>query len=326
MDYKELAEHIIETEELPAYDEALTIVSASNDDLLTVLDAAFMIRRHYFGRDVSLHVIHNAKSGSCSENCSFCSQSASSNSPIPLYPMQSVEQIVKEAKEAHKLNAVRYCVVTSGRSPSERDLDIICEAAQLIKKDIPIQICTSLGLLKEEQAKRLKDAGVDRYNHNLESSARFFSSFCDTHTYSDRVLTAGIAKSAGMELCSGGIIGLGETLYDRVEMAFALNELGADSIPVNFLDPRPETPLEDQKRLTPAECLLTLAMFRFVNPDKEIRIAGGREKCLGSMQVLSLYIANSLFTTGYLTTPGQGYQADMDMILQAGFTFSEVIA
>ena len=310
---------------LTTHKQALGILESSDDDILSVLDAAFAIRRRYFGRGVSIHVIRNAKSGLCSENCSFCSQSAVSESEIPKYPMQSVEQILEGAREAHRLTATRYCIVTSGRTPSEKDLATICEAARLIKREVPVQICTSLGLLSEEQAKRLKNAGVDRYNHNLESSERFYSSFCTTHDFSDRVATAKTAKAAGLELCSGGLIGMGENLQDRVDLAFALRELDADSIPVNFLDPRPGTPLEGLTRLTPADCLRTLAMFRFVNPDREIRIAGGREACIGSLQVLSLYAANSMFTVGYLTTSGQGYQADMEMIRQAGFTVTEII-
>ena len=310
---------------LTTHKQALGILESSDDDILSVLDAAFAIRRRYFGRGVSIHVIRNAKSGLCSENCSFCSQSAVSESEIPKYPMQSVEQILEGAREAHRLTATRYCIVTSGRTPSEKDLATICEAARLIKREVPVQICTSLGLLAEEQAKRLKNAGVDRYNHNLESSERFYSSFCTTHDFSDRVATAKTAKAAGLELCSGGLIGMGENLQDRVDLAFALRELDADSIPVNFLDPRPGTPLEGLTRLTPADCLRTLAMFRFVNPDREIRIAGGREACIGSLQVLSLYAANSMFTVGYLTTVGQGYQADMDMIAQAGFTVNEIL-
>jgi biotin synthase len=324
MTWDELSKRVLGGK-LPTYKQALGILESADDDLLAVLHAAFTIRRHYFGRGISIHVIRNAKSGSCSENCSFCSQSAVSESEIPKYPMQSVEQILEGAREAHRLTAVRYCIVTSGRSPSEKDLATICEATRLIKREVPEQICTSLGLLSEEQAERLKSAGVDRYNHNLESSERFYSSFCTTHDFADRVATAKTAKAAGLELCSGGLIGMGENLQDRVELAFALRDLDTDSIPVNFLDPRPGTPLEGFPRLTPADCLRTLAMFRFVNPDKEIRIAGGREACIGSMQVLSLYAANSMFTVGYLTTAGQGYQADMDMIKQADFVVTDII-
>ncbi len=324
MKWHELSKRVLEGG-LLTNDEALAVMESSDDDLLSVLDAAFTIRLRYFGRGVSIHVIRNAKSGLCSENCSFCSQSAQSESDIPQYPLQSVEEILEGAREAHTLTAVRYCIVTSGRTPSEKDLDTICEAARRIKREAPIQICTSLGLLSEKQAKQLKDAGIDRYNHNLESAERFYSSFCTTHAYADRVTTARIAKNAGLELCSGGLVGMGETVEDRVALAFALRDLNADSIPLNFLDPRPGTPLAGLPRLTPSDCLRTLAMFRFVNPDKEIRIAGGRETCIGHLQVLSLYPANSIFTRGYLTTPGQGHQSDMDMIAQAGFTVTEII-
>jgi biotin synthase len=307
------------------YNEALAIMESGDDELLAVLNAAFAVRRHYFGRDVSLHVIRNAKSGSCSENCSFCSQSALSESDIPRYPMLSIEELFEGARKAHGMRAKRYCIVTSGRGPSRKDLDVVCEAVKEIKREIPIQVCTSLGLLTEEQARHLRDAGVDRYNHNLESSERFFPSFCTSHSYSDRVATARIAKAAGMELCSGGLVGMGESLEDLVDLAFVLRGLGADSIPVNFLNPRPGTPMEGLRKPTPGDCLRILAMFRLVNPGKEIRVAGGRESCIGTMQVLSLYAADSMFTTGYLTTPGQGYEADMAMITQAGFVVTKYI-
>ncbi|MGA3083297.1 MAG: biotin synthase BioB [Thermodesulfobacteriota bacterium] len=299
--------------------EALGLLRSGDDDLLAVLDAAFLIRRHYFNRDVTLHVIQNAKSGLCSEDCAFCSQAGSANTDSKRYALQQVEELVEGARNAHRLKALRYCVVTSGKAPEPKELDIICNAVRLIKKEVPIQICTSLGILNIEQSQKLKDAGVDRFNHNLESSERFYPSICTTHSYAERRRTAEMVKSAGMELCSGGLIGMGESLEDRVEMAFALREVAADSIPLNFLDPRPGTTLENLVRLSPADGLRTLAMFRFIHPDKEIRIAGGREACLGVMQVLSLYAANSIFTNGYLTTPGQGYEKDMDMIHKAGF-------
>jgi biotin synthase len=324
MEWHELSRRVLKGEKLDRAG-ALEVLKSSDDELLAVLNSAFNVRRQYFGCDVTLHVIRNAKSGSCSENCSFCSQSALSESDIPLYPMQTVDELIEGAQKAHEMAATRFCIVTSGRGPSRKDLDQVCEAVRRIKQEIPIQICTSLGLLTKEQAGQLKNSGVDRYNHNLESSERFYSSFCTSHCYSDRVATARMAKAAGMELCSGGLVGMGEALEDRVELAFALRELSADSIPVNFLNPRPGTPLEGRSRLTPADCLRTLAMFRFMNPDREIRVAGGRESCIGHMQVLSLYAANSLFTTGYLTTPGQGYEADMLMIDQAGFKVTEYL-
>lgn len=300
--------------------EALQLLFSADDDLLDILNAAFLIRRHYFGRGIALHVIQNAKSGLCSEDCAYCSQSGASNADVPQYALQDAEKIINGARKASDLKALRYCVVISGREPADDDLDIICSAVRKIKKDIRIEICTSLGLLNMKQAKLLKDAGVDRFNHNLESSERFYPEICSTHSYAERKRTAAIVKSAGLELCSGGLIGMGESLEDRVDLSLALRDAGADSIPLNFLDPRPGTALEGLNKLMPADCLRTLIMFRFVHPDKEIRVASGREACLGPMQVMSLYAANSIFTKGYLTTPGQGYDDDIDMIFKAGFT------
>jgi biotin synthase len=305
--------------------QALAVLQSGNDELLTVLQAAFELRKRYFGRDVTLHVIRNAKSGACSEDCAYCSQSSSATSPVECYPMQTVEKIVEGAHAAHKLSAYRYCVVASGRAPVEKELEMICEAARRIKREVPIQLCTSLGILNPDQARQLKEAGVDRYNHNLETSERHYGVICSTHGYGDRVETARAVKGAGLELCSGGLIGMGETLEDRVDLAFALRETGADSIPVNFLDPRPGTALAGSERIGAMDVLRTLAMFRFVHPDREIRIAGGREACLGPLQALSLFAANSLFTVGYLTTGGQGNEADRKMIEMAGFRIAGIV-
>jgi biotin synthase len=318
MQWKNLARETIQGYQITKA-ETQQLLTSADDELLTVLDAAFAIRRHYFGRGVTIHVIKNAKSGLCSEDCTFCSQAGSANTDSPQYALQNVEELVEGARDAYRLKALRYCMVTSGKAPEPKELDIICEAARLIKKEVPIQICASLGLLNVGQALKLKDAGIDRFNHNLETSEKYYPAICSTHTYSERRKTAQIVKNAGMELCSGGLIGMGESLEDRVELAFALREIGANSVPLNFLDPRPGTALENIIRLSPSDCLRTLAMFRFVLPDRELRIAGGREACMGAMQVLSLYAANSIFTKGYLTTPGQGYEEDMDMIHKAGF-------
>ena len=303
---------------------AMRVLQSPDDELLPVLNAAFAIRKHHFGMGVTLHVIRNAKSGACSEDCAYCSQSGKSDTEIARYTLQSVEKIVDGARDAAKLKAMRYCIVTSGRQPAEKELEIICEAARRIKKEAPIQICTSLGLLSEEQAKRLKAAGVDRYNHNLETSSQYYGKICSTHSYADRVATTKRVKGAGLELCCGGLIGMGESLEDRVELALAMRDVDADSIPLNFLDPRPGTALEGRSRIGATDALRTLALFRFANPDREIRIAGGREVCLVALQVLALYPANSIFTSGYLTTGGQGHSADMVMIEGAGFHVSGV--
>lgn len=306
-------------------DQALAMLAAPDDDLLPLLDAAFAIRRRRFGRGVGLHVIRNARSGNCSENCSYCSQAGSAGASIERYPLQTADRIVEGARQAHQLKAKRYCIVTSGRSPGKADLATLCEAARRIKAGLPsLGICTSLGLLTDAQARELKAAGVDRYNHNLESSERHYPRICTSHTWQDRFATARAAKAAGMELCSGGIIGMGETREDRVELAFALRAADADSIPVNFFNPRPGTPLAGLPPLGAMDALRALAMFRFVHPEREVRVAGGREQCLGALQVLALYAADSMFTSGYLTTPGQGYEADCAMIAAAGFRVAEV--
>lgn len=323
MNWSELARRVLNGEKLPRA-EALAVLNSPDDELLPLLQAAFEVRKARFGLGVSLHVIRNAKSGECSEDCSYCSQSSKADTDIPRHGLQPVEQIVEGSREAVRMKAMRYCIVTSGRKPADAELDVICEAARRIKKESSIQICTSLGLLSDAQAARLKAAGVNRYNHNLETSDRFYGAICTTHSYADRVTTARTAKAAGLELCSGGLIGMGETLEDRVDLALALREVDADSIPVNFLDPRPGTALEGRPRISPREALRTLALFRFANPDREIRVAGGREACLGAMQVLALYPANSIFTTGYLTTGGQGHSADMAMIEGAGFHVAEI--
>lgn len=304
--------------------DALAVLSAGPDGLSSALAAAFTVRRHHWGRGVNLHVLCNAKSGMCRENCAFCSQAIGAYSGVDRYGMMSVDELVAGAHAAHARDAVKYCMVTATRGPSEEELSVICEAARRIKNDINIHLCASLGLLTRDQARQLKEAGIDRFNHNLESSGRFYPEICQTHTWEDRVQTIRHAREAGMEACCGGIMGMGETLEDRVELAFALRELAVESIPVNFLDPRPGTPLMDRSRIDPVDALLSLCMFRMVNPSRDIRVAGGREVCLRSLQPLALYPANSMFTEGYLTTPGQGESRDLEMIRDAGFFVSRI--
>ncbi len=309
----------------PSREEALAVLTSGDDELLEVLGAAFRLRRAHHGRDVRIHVLKNAKSGLCPEDCAFCSQSVHFHTGVDRYQLQSVEELVAGAREAAAMGAVKYCMVTSTRGPSERDLDVVCEAVRRIKSELNLNVCTSLGLLREGQAERLAAAGVTRFNHNLESSRNHFGEICHTHSYDDRIATVRAAKAAGMEACCGGIMGMGETLEDRVQLAFELRELAVESIPVNFLDPRPGTPLGDLPRLTPQDCLRALAMFRFVNPSRDIRVAGGREVNLRHLQPLALYPANSLFCNGYLTTGGQGPEADLAMIADAGFRVAELV-
>jgi len=309
----------------PTREQALAVLTSADDEILAVLHAAFRVRQQHHGRDVRIHVLKNAKSGLCPEDCSFCSQSVKFATGVDQYQLQSVAELVAGAREAAAMGAVKYCMVTSTRGPSERDLDVICDAVRQIKTELNINVCTSLGLLKGGQAERLAAAGVTRFNHNLESSRAHFPEICRTHSYDDRIATVRAAKAAGMEACCGGIMGMGESLEDRVQLAFELQELEVESIPVNFLDPRPGTPLGDMPRLTPHDCLRALAMFRFANPARDIRVAGGREVNLRHLQPLALYPANSIFCNGYLTTPGQGPEADARMIADAGFRVAELV-
>lgn len=301
-------------------DDALTVLQTDESNLLEILAAAYRLRREAFGKRVNLHVIQNARSGACSENCGFCSQSAAASADIERYPLRSADELVAGARQADGMGAVKYCIVTSGRAPSEDLLTTICAAVRQIRaENFKLSICVSLGLATGEQLHRLVEAGVNRYNHNLETSRRFFPNICSTHSYDDRAATVRRAKSAGLEVCCGGIIGMGELNEDRVDLAFALRELAVDSIPVNLFNPRPGTPLEKNPRLTALEALRAFAMFRMVNPRTDIRAAGGREICLGPLQPLALFAVNSIFTEGYLTTPGQGHSRDLEMIKALGF-------
>lgn len=308
-------------------DDALGVLRAPDDEILQLLHAAWIVRRFFFGRKVNLHILCNAKSGLCGEDCAFCSQSAVSTAAIPRYSMKTVDVIVLEGCEAARLGAAKYCIVTSGRSPDAADLETLEQALRILKARHPLmQLCVSPGLLNEDDARRLKSAGADRINHNLETSRRYFPRICTTHTYEERLQTIVNAKKVGLEICSGGLIGMGETLEDRVDLALTLKDVGVHSIPVNFLTPREGTPFADRLRLRPVECLKTLAMFRLVHPNVDIRAAGGREMNLGSLQPLALYAATSIFTQGYLTTPGQGYNTDCAMIQDAGFEIGSVEA
>jgi biotin synthase len=224
-------------------DECRAVLQARPDAVLPLLDAAFQVRQAQFGRRVHIHVLENAKQGACPEDCGFCSQSSKYESPGGEAPMKSVDDLVDGARRAHAARAKRYCMVTATRGPSQRDLDTICEAASRIKSEMDIELCASLGLLTEAKAQRLASSGVDRFNHNLETSERHYEKIVSTHTWRDRVETVRIAQRAGMDTCCGGIVGLGESEDDLLDLAFALRELDVDSVPVNFLDARPGTPL-----------------------------------------------------------------------------------
>ena len=316
--WHELADNILAGHELTP-SEGLEIVQSSDDDLLDVLSAAFTIRRKHFGKTVQLYFLMNAKSGLCPEDCSYCSQSKDSTAEIPKYNILSRDKLLDGARIAAERQSKTYCIVISARGPSDREMNAVETIVPEIKAKYDLKICACLGLLTPEHAERLKACGVDRVNHNVNSSEDYYSEICTTHTYQDRVDTLENVRTAGMELCSGGIIGMGESDEQVVEMALSLRDLRVESIPLNFLNPIDGTPLAGQRELTPRYCLKTLAMFRFANPDRELRIAGGREMNLGSLQALGLYAANSLFVGDYLTTKGQPAESDYKMIEEMGF-------
>ena len=304
-------------------DEALAVLRAPDEELLDLLAAAFRVRRAHFGVLVKLNMIVNAKSGICPEDCGYCSQSIVSTAEIPKYSLLRADVLVAGAHEAWARKARTYCIVASGRGPSARELREVVTAVRRIKEELPMKICCCLGLLDAEQASALADAGVERYNHNLNTAASHHARITTTHAYEDRVETIGAVKEAGISPCAGFIAGMGETDEQLVDVAFALRELDADSIPVNFLNAIPGTPLEGTSELDPRRCLKILALMRFVCPAKEIRVAGGREVNLRSLQPLALYAANSIFVGDYLTTPGQAAEADWRMLEDLGFEIEE---
>lgn len=316
--FHSLAEKVLDEHDL-SREECREILQTPEMDLLDLIGAASRIRQRFFGNTVRLQMLLNAKSGACQEDCHYCSQSSVSTATIDRYALVSPDQMLEGARRAAASKAQRYCVVISGRSPLDREIDEISTAVQRIKEELPIQVCCSLGLLSENQAKRLKTAGVDRINHNLNTSEAYHSSICTTHTFQDRLTTLKHARAAGLELCSGGIIGMGESDKDLIDLAFALRDVKPDSIPLNMLHPVAGTPLEQCRNLTPQQCLKILCLFRFLHPRTEIRVAGGREFNLRTLQPLALYVADSLFVDGYLTTPGQPAPEVWKMIEDLGF-------
>jgi len=323
--WQNFATRVLAGEQLSA-DEAQAVLAAPDIEVLDLLQAAYRVRHHYFGRRVQLYFLMNAKSGLCPEDCSYCSQSKTSEAEIPRYNLLKRDDLLAGAKAAADRNAKTYCMVISARGPSDREIAAVEKIVPEIKQQYNLDICACLGLLTPDQATRLKACGVDRVNHNLNTGSEFYSEICTTHTYQDRLDTLHAVRDAGMELCSGGIVGMGEKPSDVVDMALDLRELKVESIPVNFLNAIEGTPLAGRSDLTPNDCLKTLAMFRLVNPDREIRIAGGRELHLRSLQPLGLFAANSIFVGDYLTTKGQLPEADYAMIRDLGFEVVDPIA
>jgi biotin synthase len=317
-----LADRVLDGEAI-SKEDALAILHCADLELLDLLAATYRVRHRYFGNTVQLYFLMNAKSGLCPEDCGYCSQSKVSDAEIPRYNLLTREKLLDGARVAHERGSKTYCIVISARTPNEREIAAVTDIVPQIKQQFGLDVCACLGLLTADQAQRLAACGVDKVNHNLNTSARFYPEICTTHTYEDRVETLRHVRDAGLQLCSGGILGMGECDTDVVEMAFALRDLAVESIPLNFLNPIDGTPLAGTRELTPRYCLKALCMLRLVNPSSELRIAGGRELHLRSLQAMGLYAANSLFVGDYLTTKGQSASADYQMIEDLGFVITK---
>lgn len=304
------------------FEEALELTRIDEADIPLLLGVANKVRCQFTGSRVDTCEIVNARSGGCSEDCKFCAQSAHHDAKIDSYPLLSEEAILQAARAAEAHGAYRFCIVTAGCGmKGDPDFDRILASIRRLGRDTGLQRCCSLGLLGPEQVQSLKAAGITRYHHNLEAGKSFFASICTTHTYDERVETIRQVKAAGLEVCSGGIIGLGETWAQRLELAFALRELDVDSVPINVLNPVKGTALADRPPLPPFEVLQTFAIFRLILPAKILRYAGGREKALGELVPLGFLSGiNGMLIGNYLTTAGRGAAVDIDTIHRLGLT------
>ncbi|RMH27857.1 MAG: biotin synthase BioB [Planctomycetota bacterium] len=305
-------------------DDARWILTEEAVPLLPLAHAAGLVRRRFFGDRVQVHMLHNVQCGACPEDCGYCGQARTSDAPIAAHKLKGRDEILAEAKRAKDAGAFRYCMVLSGRGPDDADVDFMAGCIREVKARFGLETCLSAGLMDEAKARRLKDAGLDRLNHNLNTSKARYPDICSTHTYGDRVETLRAARSAGLAVCSGLIVGMGESADDIIEVGRHLRALGAESIPVNFLVPIPGNaitrPVSCGAPLTPAFCLRVLCAMRLLNPSAEIRMAAGREIHLRSLQPVALEPANSLFIDGYLLTRGSPAFETLRMIRDAGFT------
>lgn len=303
------------------YETAVGLSALSDGDRMFLFAAAQNVREAFRGRSVDLCSIVNAKSGACSEDCSFCAQSAHHKTDAPVYPLISMDEVVRAAECAKKNMAKRFCIVTSGRGiDSERDLMRIADGIMRVK-EIGLMPCATLGTLTRDQLAYLRDAGLHRYHHNIETSREFFPNVCTTHSFDERLEVLGHARSLGLSTCSGGILGMGEDMKDRISMAFTLREIGVDSVPINFLMPIMGTPLENIDQISPLEALHAIALFRLILPDKEIRICAGRGTALRHVHPMIFMAGADGFMIGnYLTRSGLDPEDDLEMVRDLGMS------
>jgi biotin synthase len=300
-----------------SFKEAYTLLSTN--DIPTLAKGANTITRKFNGEVVDIESLVNAKSGTCPEDCSFCAQSSFYNTGISKYPLLPTEKLINHARNAKNAGSTSFCLVCAYRSPPEKDFAQICDAISQIKNTIDIDVNVSLGFMTQERAKKLKSLGVKRYNHNLETAKSYFSQICTTHDYEDRIHTGKIIKEAGLELCCGGIIGMGESPEQRLELAFSLADLHPDEVPLNILISREGTPLMSNHPLTNEDIIKTIAVWRFIMPKTILKIAGGREKYFRDKGRYALQAgANGIISGGYLTTDGNTHNNDIKMIKEIG--------
>ena len=290
-----------------------------SQDILSLAYSANVITRKFNGDSIDVESLLNAKSGKCPEDCSFCAQSSFYNTKISKYPLLPKQVVIVRAKEAERQGASSFCLVCAYRSPPEEEFRQICDTIEALKKEVSIDINASLGFMTSERARKLKSLGIKRYNHNLEASDSFFSQICKTHDFADRVKTAKIVKESGLELCCGGIIGMGETVKQRLELAFALAALNPDEVPINILIPNEGTPMAQIDTITPEEAIRTIAVWRFIMPKVILKLAGGREVHFSDNGRTALRAgANGIISGGYLTTGGNEMSNDLNMIHEIG--------
>lgn len=297
-------------------EEALELAQAPLEPLCKAADE---IRQHFCGNAFDMCTIINGKSGRCSEDCKFCAQSAYYQTQVQTYPLLSHEEFLRDAKKNERQGVPRYSIVTSGKKLTEEEVDAACESIRRIRQETGMKVCASFGLLNQAQYEKLKAAGVDRVHNNLETSRAYFPSVCTTHTYEEKLQALRAAQQAGMELCSGGIVGLGETMADRIDMALTVRETGVTSIPVNLLNPIPGTPYEKNEKLTPEDMRRIVAIFRFLIPDGMIRLAGGRGLLPDKGEACFRSGANAAISGDMLTTSGITVEKDLEMLKRLGY-------
>lgn len=297
-------------------DEALYLYGQPLNELC---ESADNIRRHFCSSRFDLCTIINGKSGRCSENCKFCAQSAHNHTGVTEYPLLPDEEILAQARTNHQQGVLRYSIVTSGKQLSDQETDRMCRLIRKIREEVGISVCVSFGLLSEEQFRKLKEAGVSRVHNNLETSERNFPNICTTHTFADKVQAIRAARTAGLSVCSGGIMGLGESEEDRIDMALSLRELGIKSVPVNMLNPIPGTPFEKNARLTDEDMRRIVAVYRFILPEASIRLAGGRGLLSDKGRGCFTSGANAAISGDMLTTAGITVRKDLELLKELGY-------